>query len=325
MLATITEKSRATGPRRVNLRTDLAAIADLIEICFSPGIDANGRAAIQEMRALSRLGPLLTPMTIQDEMLRGIGQGVVWVEDGRIVGNVTLHEANLPREFGRTTVIANVAVHPDYRRRGIAREMMLAAMDAVRRGGGTAALLQVEGNNEGARALYEKLGFRAERTWHHWRRSPNLPPPPRLADAPPLTYRSSDDRQEEHALASRAYPQEKGGLGWLRRSFGRQLGDFFGGVGVERLILRDVEGKIAGAVWGKTAFATASMRLTLIADPARQDDPSPFLLNAALRHLAGRERPIICEHPADREAATAAFEHCGFSLRRTLVHMRWDV
>ncbi|MCZ7543814.1 MAG: hypothetical protein M5R40_09870 [Anaerolineae bacterium] len=50
---------KRNGLRPVNLRIDLGGIADLIEICFADQMDAQGRATVREMRALSRLGPLL--------------------------------------------------------------------------------------------------------------------------------------------------------------------------------------------------------------------------------------------------------------------------
>lgn len=42
--------------RPVNLRTDLPTLADLIELVFAPTMDESGRAAIREMRYMSRMG-----------------------------------------------------------------------------------------------------------------------------------------------------------------------------------------------------------------------------------------------------------------------------
>ncbi len=332
LTAAAARERRFSGIRRVDLRHDLGAIADLIALCFGPRMDAGGRATIREMRALGRLGPLLGLMAMTDDMLRGIGQGFVWVAEGQIVGNVTLFPADFPPELGRTTIIANVAVHPDYRRRGIARRLMAASLEAIRAGGGTAAILQVEAENTGACQLYERLGFRVQRTWHEWRRGTHGPIPPRPLNAPRITLRPPNAWREEYALAARLFPAERGGLGWMRplhprefrRSLGRHVLDFLSGTGIERWIIRE-DRQIAASLWAKSRFGSATTQLTLLVHPARQGTLEAPLLNYAIRRLAVGYRALYCEHPADDAAATAAFERCDFTRRRTLHHMRLDL
>ena len=55
--------------------------------------------------------------------------------------------------------IANVATHPDYRRRGLADAVIEALMEEARRRGIDALYLEVRRSNTAARALYEKQGF----------------------------------------------------------------------------------------------------------------------------------------------------------------------
>ena len=55
--------------------------------------------------------------------------------------------------------ITNVAVHPDYRRQGIGRRLMLAAEELVLARGGDRVTLEVRKSNEWAQHLYRKLGF----------------------------------------------------------------------------------------------------------------------------------------------------------------------
>ena len=59
-----------------------------------------------------------------------------------------------------TLQIQNVAVHPRYRRRGLARHLLLRAIEDCRLGGVTAAQLEVRASNVSAQKLYETLGFR---------------------------------------------------------------------------------------------------------------------------------------------------------------------
>jgi ribosomal-protein-alanine N-acetyltransferase len=56
--------------------------------------------------------------------------------------------------------INNVAVHPDWRRRGLGERMLRAALDVAKAGGAATAVLEVRQSNLAARTLYErKLGF----------------------------------------------------------------------------------------------------------------------------------------------------------------------
>ena len=55
--------------------------------------------------------------------------------------------------------ITNVATHPDFHRRGLAREVMLAVIDYAKRNGIASITLEVRESNASAIALYEGLGF----------------------------------------------------------------------------------------------------------------------------------------------------------------------
>ncbi len=56
--------------------------------------------------------------------------------------------------------ILSVAVHPDFRGRGIGRALVEAALDRLRRAGAGCVKLEVRPTNIPAVRLYEKLGFR---------------------------------------------------------------------------------------------------------------------------------------------------------------------
>ena len=57
------------------------------------------------------------------------------------------------------TDMMNVAVRPDYRRQGIAENLILALIAALRARESHCLTLEVRDSNASARALYEKLGF----------------------------------------------------------------------------------------------------------------------------------------------------------------------
>jgi len=55
--------------------------------------------------------------------------------------------------------INNLAVHPRWRKRGIARELLRAALQHGRSGGAHAAFLEVRASNVAAQGLYRKFRF----------------------------------------------------------------------------------------------------------------------------------------------------------------------
>jgi ribosomal protein S18 acetylase RimI-like enzyme len=70
---------------------------------------------------------------------------------------------------GRWAGFAAVEVDPEQRRRGLATAVMAALARQALDEGASAAWLQVETNNAGARALYTGLGFGAHHAYHHYR------------------------------------------------------------------------------------------------------------------------------------------------------------
>ena len=55
--------------------------------------------------------------------------------------------------------INNLAVHPEFRRRGVARALLARVLADAARLGAVRATLEVRRSNETARLLYERLGF----------------------------------------------------------------------------------------------------------------------------------------------------------------------
>jgi GNAT superfamily N-acetyltransferase len=72
---------------------------------------------------------------------------------------------------GRWAGFAAVEVAPDHRRQGLATAVMAELARAALAEGASAAYLQVETGNAGARALYDGLGF-ADHHAYHYRRAP---------------------------------------------------------------------------------------------------------------------------------------------------------
>jgi ribosomal-protein-alanine N-acetyltransferase len=79
-----------------------------------------------------------------------------WVgrENGRIAGYICLWEV------ADELHVTNVAVHPDARRRGIARSLLASVFVHARAVGSRIVLLEVRPSNVEAIPLYESFGFR---------------------------------------------------------------------------------------------------------------------------------------------------------------------
>lgn len=70
---------------------------------------------------------------------------------------------------GRWAGFMAVEVDPDQRRRGLATSVMTALARQALDEGASAAWLQVETDNDGARALYDGMGFAPHHHYHHYR------------------------------------------------------------------------------------------------------------------------------------------------------------
>ncbi|MCS6836730.1 MAG: GNAT family N-acetyltransferase [Anaerolineae bacterium] len=327
----LTSDSVQDGPRAANLRTDLAAIADLIELVFAHTMDEGGRAAIREMRSLARLGPGLGLMASLNEMALGIKMGYVWIEQGQLVGNVSVYPANWPADLGETWIIANVGVHPQFQRRGIARRLMQLSLDMLALRRAKRAILQVDYDNHPAIHLYESLGFIRERAWATWRRSSFHLAPPANQQTVFITRRRPSEWRAEMALAQRLRPAEQGGLGWLKPlhvyafnpPWTRRLQQWLKMSSTERLIVRSAdERELLASLWIENSFGVLSTRLLLLADP-NHPDAAEALLSTTIRRF--RTSTLLIEHPEDDLVTGHLLASYRFQRERSVWHMRWDV
>ncbi|WP_320782955.1 GNAT family N-acetyltransferase [Streptomyces sp. CRN 30] len=84
-------------------------------------------------------------------------------------------DGGVPAAIGRCVVdgrwagFAAVEVDPALRRRGLASAVLAALARRALDEGASAAWLQVEADNAGARALYARAGFAAHHAYHHYR------------------------------------------------------------------------------------------------------------------------------------------------------------
>jgi ribosomal protein S18 acetylase RimI-like enzyme len=312
------------GLRPVHLATDLRPLADLIELAFASALDAGGRSAIQEMRALSNLGPAIALVRPVNELIRGLSTGFVWMDGDRLVGNVSYYQAGLPGGLGNRWVIANVAVHPEYRRRGLAERLMASSLAAIRQQGGESAYLQVDYDNPGAIRLYEKLGFAHLDAFAEWYR------PTRANRAPAYAAPAG----VIHVLTPAGWPEELAliraergpEIGWLRPADARlvrrqwwqagPVGALLGGP--IHTAIRDEDGALAALLWREGSNWLAPTRLTLFTLAHATSHAEHALLAHAAGAVGGALR---IEHPYQDIATGTALASLGFRRRRVVWHM----
>lgn len=98
---------------------------------------------------------------------------IVAERDAKVVGYIMCR-----LEFGFSDVrrfrmvrkghIVSVAVFPEFRRRGIGKELVVSALKALELHGGEECFLEVRTANEEAVKLYKDMGFDAVRTVSHY-------------------------------------------------------------------------------------------------------------------------------------------------------------
>ena len=310
------------GLRPVDVRRDLAQIAALMDLCFGDTMDQHGRGAVREMEALSRTGPLLWFL---GAMTPAWQLGFVWIENGKVIGNVSTQMSEYDK---RTWLIANVAVHPDYRRRGIATALTEAALQLAQKSGGRRVLLQVHQHNTGAYTLYHDLGFTTVTTRTTWERV-SVSDPPKIS-LPDIELRPArkDEWETDFAFARQLRPA---GFNWLRPlrkadwrpSLWRTLGNFLSGARDEHWLAL-CENQLVGAFYIEAGLsATDQIHFFVLPDwQGRLERP---LLSAALRRLGRRPWSTRIEHPTPDDPVEAALKEFGFRTLQTLIWMQKDV
>lgn len=292
----------------------MGQVADLIEIAFRGNLDGTGRRMVREMRTLGRIGWIgwVLSRVLLPPAARPMG--FVWEEDGRVVGNASLLPVSGHK--GRL-VMANVAVHPDYRRRGIAREMVGASDDLAQRVGVDSIYLQVERHNQAALSLYRSMGYEPLATRTAWRRPRGLPWSG-TGSGQSVRLRRPEEWKDQWELATRVSAE---GLIWphpLEPGYFQPVGlsRYLGREPKLHLVRRE-EGKLVASL---TAHGSSLQRFVLLVDPALQDDIEEGMLSQALTRVRARQRSIVMDYPSD--VAVEALRGMGFRDERALTWMR---
>lgn len=306
--------------RSIDPRRDLLAIADLVELCFRETLDADGYQYLRQMRNLARNSTILTfAYNLAESAARNPTQGFVWEQDDQIVGNVSLLSVFTRGQF--FYLIANVAVHPDYRGQGIGRALTAAALNQARQQG-KAVWLQVRQENAPAVHLYRSLGFRERATRTTWRANPGMPRRP-LAVGYSVQPRHDDDWRSQLAWLDSLYPPD---LRW-HLTLDRNLlqpgptGWFYRLMSLEVVKQWSVwaHGRLAGVLSWHVSHTTAQ-NLWLAAPPqADQTALTELLCTARWQINSKMQTSFNLECPAD--FAVSPLTEAGFYAHQTLIWM----
>ena len=91
--------------------------------------------------------------SVASELTNPLSLWLVAVEDDRVAGYVGSQSV-----MGESDIM-NVAVHPDFRRQGVAEKLVLELVAALAKNDNHCLTLEVRASNAPAISLYEKLGF----------------------------------------------------------------------------------------------------------------------------------------------------------------------
>lgn len=305
------------GVRPLNLSRDTTQVVRLLNLVFGPALEQEGQRLLDGSLATGAF------MTRINQLTQTASPGFVWEEERRIVGNVSLMNSPVSGRY----LIANVAVHPDFRRRGIARALMERTMEAVVQKRGRAVLLQVRDDNHEAIHLYQSFGFKRVGTMSSWQATAH-----QLNELNPnsagLIIRPLARSEWEAAIRldrAVAHPD----LDWpeplpydlYKSGFWRWFYNLVNGRQVETWTTTR-QGQIAGLAQITSEFGRPHQLRIRIA-PEWQTELTRPLLAKLLRRLGYlRPRSTTLDHPAEDETMKPLLRQAGFRVIRTLATMK---
>ena len=314
-----------SGPRRALFPRDVPAITELVGLCFAGTLDYSSRAVLRNVRWIAQQGEVFWKLSI---LLGNINpeewiHASVWQAEGRVVGNATLTRRK--PESG-AWLISNVAIHPEFRRRGAGRGLMRFALAEIRSWGGRKAYLQVDEENATALRMYQELGFEEIGRRIDWTRMPGPTQSIGLPVAADPMHRIAPRRagewRDEFAFWKEVSPA---GFAWntpLTEGLFRPTAAKW----MERMLFGESEKHFLARREGHVAAALFTVqRLYGWEGFLIQNEPSSGSLEAALWNAAwGDSIPKVnCLLETTSEASATALEQLGFQKRRIFRWMRY--
>jgi ribosomal protein S18 acetylase RimI-like enzyme len=323
-------RTQEEGLRRFEIHRDLPQLADLIEIAFEEELDRTGNRIVQEMRQMAHAWPVWRLMGASSPFSQ-LMSGYVWIEKAQLVGNATLSLDNRRR---RLWSISNVAVHPSYRGRGIAGQLVEATTQEAIARGAQWITLEVRADNLAAQRLYRDLGFQVYDSIAELRLPAHRQPARSAPPALPLRKRLPDDWHGLYSLFKATTPLEAQELrpvlaqhyrmGFYRR-LGRWLDDWLRFRRRSEWVLEG-NGEIVAYLEAMAQRTRSTHSLQITVHPSKRGALEDALLAAGLQWLSHSpgydiESKVSASHPQ----AQQSFRQAGFETVRVLDQMRLDL
>ena len=332
MVVSVANKGeRFRGLRPMEPSRDLRQVATLMEEAFAGQLDFRGQEAVRELKAMSRLGPLLWLLDRLSPEFHETFSGFVWVEEGHVVGNVTVNRSTWRSQ---RWFISNVAVERAYQGKGIARELMQAAVGMARDRGGESVTLQVRADNVPALGLYRDLGFEelmgtTELQLERIGRVTFVP-----AEGFTLRQRDYSEWYKEYKLAQTATPASEQRAKPIReedfrKGFGDRvvdwLGDIFTGQRTYRLAADEGDRFIA-TLTVRASWWGGRHGLEMMVHPDYRGRVEEMLVTMALALLGNYPgRGVTVKMSTSHQEAIETLRRYGFVEQKTLVRMRLNL
>jgi ribosomal protein S18 acetylase RimI-like enzyme len=142
--------------RPFSIRRDIDAIAELVSVAFAEDLAIEGTNFKTELTMIKKMVPIVGILSHVSPTFQHIFDGFVAEDQGKMVALVNISRSG-PKS--KRWLIGNVATHPDYRRRGLARKLVDKAIEHARSNGADTCLLEVRATNTPAYTLYSSQGF----------------------------------------------------------------------------------------------------------------------------------------------------------------------
>jgi ribosomal protein S18 acetylase RimI-like enzyme len=306
--------------RRLDVQRDLLETADLIELCFGSQMDPDGHAYLRNIRRAARNNDHLRWLPGPNEQATYPLFGYVWEQDRRIIGNISL--IPILYEGSWRYLIANVAVHPDYRGNGIGHQLTSRALRHVQDQRVRLACLQVRDTAPVAHHMYLSQGFHECARRSTWVTDPSQPFNIILDGSVRIAPRQTQDWPIQSEWLKKIYPEEViWNLLYNHRRLAPNLWQRFlnlaNGVQMKQWTALKDEGMAGALTWEPTRLYADNLWLAVDLNQDNQDIIAALLHTA--RKILSHTRPLSINFPADM--AVEAFTNTGFHLQNTLIWM----
>lgn len=319
----------AAAPRRAqeglvpfDPRRHLRAVADLMVQTFAAELGPGGRLTLRHLQRMARWGSWGLWLWGTES---GVWEapGFVWLEEGQVVGNISLRRTASPGGW----MIGNVAVRPEWRGRSIGRALVEAAVNSAAERGGAWVGLEVREDSPVARGLYERMGFQTVGTTVELAR-PAVRPWPAAPSAPRALRRAgSADSEALYRLAQEGLSLSHRDIleirpaayqaGWEAR-----VNAWLEGRREDWWMLEE-EGRPVGALRISSHRSARWHEMEILVGPERLEPLGSLLVEAGLGVLS-RRRPweTTTVLAGARKALEPMLAAAGFRPMRRLVQMR---